>query len=133
MRVTRDESPKNEKYFIREKGEAFDQFNARSVTRSVRRRRPSARPSIQSSPAQILLMKHVYTQQMLLFIIIIVIMQYNDGRFKNKPPATIFIYQHTTLGVIPTPHRSSVYLLYKAGRTDLPAPTPDAQNGYNST
>jgi hypothetical protein len=60
-------------------------------------------------------------------------MQYNDGRFKNKPPATIFIYQHTTLGVIPTPHRSSVYLLYKAGRTDLPAPTPDAQNGYNST
>lgn len=74
---------------------------------------------------------------MLLFIIIIiVIMQYNDGRFKNKPPATIFIYQHTTLGVIPTPPAhscSSVYLLYKAGRTDLPAPTPDAQNGYNST
>lgn len=44
MRVTRDESPKNEKYLIREKGEAFDQFYA--LSHSVRAPPPSVRPSV---------------------------------------------------------------------------------------
>jgi hypothetical protein len=125
MRVTRDESPKNEKYFIREKGEAFDQFNA--LSHSVRAPPPSVRPSV--NPIQLganSLDETRNTQQMLLFIIIIVIMQYNDGRFKNEPPATIFIYQHTTLGVIPTPQhtpaRQCIYCTKRDGRTSPPRP-----------
>jgi hypothetical protein len=47
MRVTRDESPKNEKYFIIEKGEAFDQFNG--LSHSVRAPPPSVR---QFNPAR---------------------------------------------------------------------------------
>jgi hypothetical protein len=112
MRVTRDESPKNEKYFIREKGEAFDQFNA--LSHSVRAPPPSVRPSV--NPIQLganSLDETRNTQQMLLFIIIIVFMQYNPSTLLL---VSVFTVQSGTDGPPrPDPGRSKrlqQYLIY---------------------
>jgi hypothetical protein len=123
MRVTRDESPKNEKYFIIEKGEAFDQFNG--LSHSVRAPPPSVRQS--NSARRKFSWWNMYTHSRCFFLLLLLFscnITMADSKI-NLPRR--FLFTNTQLWVLPphphTPPLVSVFTV-QSGTDGPPRPDP---------